>query len=366
MLKKEQKVYIWLSLFQFMGKRKKQQLLSLYDTPEQLWDKFAKNDPAISMLLKPEQISQMQFSHDDNFLQTYVQNCEAQGIELVVQGEKEYPTLLMETQEPPLVLYCKGDKNLLNSKCISVVGTRKPTQYGKEITVKFSGAFARAGLTVVSGLAYGVDTEAARACVDNKGKSIVVLGCGINEIYPASNLGLAREIVKLGGLIVSEYKPNEKPQRYYFPERNRIIAGLSKGLLITEASEKSGTMHTKNYALDYNRNLYVVPGRLTDSMSMGCNKIIKNLQSSMVLSPLEILEEYGVQDVRTPKMSHIQLDLNDEIVLSFVPSEGTVDYETLLQTSNLESKTLNTVLVRLEMKGLIKKESGNQYHKHLT
>lgn len=356
----QEKVYIWLSLFNFLSLKKQKQLLNLYETPTMLWQKFNVQSSELKALLSDSDLTQMQFSHDDNIIKNFVKNCEEQGITLVTQGSKQYSKLLLETEFPPLVLYCKGNIALLNSPSVSIVGTRKPTRYGKDATAMFAGGLARAGLTVVSGLADGIDTQAHRSTLENKGNTIAVLGSGLNEIYPASNLGLAKEIEK-NGLLVSEYKPNEKPQTYYFPSRNRIIAGLSSGVLITEASEKSGSMHTKNYALDYNRNLFVLPGRITDKLSMGCNKIIKNLQASMVLEPQDILTTYGLTDKGVP-VHQVQLDLNDEIVLSCIPTDTEIHYEQLLAKTKLEAKVLNTILIRLEMKGMIKKQSGNFYY----
>ena len=176
---------------------------------------------------------------------------------------------------------------------MAIVGTRRASRYGKDVTEQFASSLARAGVTIVSGLADGVDTFSHQACLNVKGKTIAVLGGGINNIYPATNTNLANKIVESGGLILSEYRPNEKPQTYYFPIRNRIIAGLSKAVLITEATEKSGSMHTKNYALDYGREVFAVPGRINDIYSTGCNKIIKSCQSAIALDPNDILNFLG-------------------------------------------------------------------------
>lgn len=360
MVKEVEKVYIWLSLFN-LSYKKYTQLFQLYDNPLTLWEKFSSSNVHIRQILSDSEISQMEFSKDDNFIKTYVDNCKSQNIEIVTIASSNYPKLLLEIDGPPLVLYCRGNLKLLNSKCFAVVGSRTPTRYGKEVTKQFAGALARAGITIVSGLSYGIDTQAHLSALENNGNTIAVLGGGLNEIYPASNIGLAREIAKKG-LIISEYKPNEKPKKYYFPLRNRIIAGLSDSVFIPEASEKSGSMQTKNYALDYNRHVFVVPGRITDQMSVGCNKIIKNLQASMVLDPQEILTFYGV-DEKSKNKTLIQLDFNDEIVLSSIPNGEIIHYEELLVKTKLEPKILNTTLTRLEIKGLVKKDNGNFYYK---
>ncbi len=360
MFNENEKVLVWLSLFDFLTYKKQNILINLYSTPKELWNNFSVSNAKISEILTNSEIDKMVDLKDDNYLKTYYQNLKQQNIEVVTLVSDHYPKLLKEIETPPLVLYCKGNIKLLNSKTIAVVGTRRPTRYGKEMTAQFSSALAKAGLTIVSGLADGVDAEAHKTTLEVKGNTIAVLGCGVNEIYPVSNSGLYREIINKG-LIISEYKPNEKPQTYYFPARNRIIAGLCAGILITEAAEKSGSMHTKNYALEYNRNLFVIPGRLNDIYSKGCNMIIKNLQGCMVLSAQDILSSYGL-DEKLEEKNTVQLDFNDEIVLNTIGTDET-HYEILLNKTNLEPKKLNTILIRLELKGLIKKLAGNYYCK---
>ena len=193
------------------------------------------------------------------------------------------------------------------------------------------------------------------------GKTIAVLGCGVNIIYPDQNKPLAERILNNGGLIISEYRPNEKPKTYYFPIRNRIIAGLSKGVLITEATLKSGSMHTKNYALEYGKDLYVVPGRISDIYSYGCNSIIKALQGCMVLSPEDILDTYNLKFDNIITKS-IQISIEEELILGILGTNE-VHYEEILEKSKLDVKSLNTILVKLELKKLITKLPGNYYCK---
>ena len=214
--------------------------------------------------------------------------------------------------------------------------------------------------------------KAAYECFDEIGKKkfenwdIVgfekaVLGCGVNNCYPATNKLLYDRILNNGGLIVSEYKPNEKVMPFYFPARNRIIAGVSKGVLITEATEKSGSMHTKEYALENNRDLYVVPGRITDIYSKGCNAVIKNCQSVMCLSPEEIINAYGKEINTTGETVIIQANMDEQIILDILKTDE-VHYDEILEKSGMEAKALNTLLMRMELKGIIKK-TANYYSK---
>lgn len=357
----EEKIIIWLDMFESLSLKKKNEILEEYTDLALLWKNFEKDKDKLEKLVGKETYTKMLFSWDDNFLNNYIRNFDSSSVKLVTIKSKEYPTILKETISPPFVLYCKGNVDLLKTTCVAIVGTRRMSKYGKEITYKFAYDIASAGLTVVSGLADGVDSEAHKATLDAKGKTIAVLGSGINNCYPATNKPLYDKILGNGGLIISEHKPNEKVMPYYFPARNRIIAGLSKGVLITEATEKSGSMHTKEYALENNRDLYIVPGRITDIYSKGCNAIIKSCQGVICLSAEEIINAYGKELIANKETTFVQANMDEQIVLQLINTDD-VHYDELLEKSGMEPKSLNTLLMRMELKGLIKK-TGNYYSK---
>ncbi len=359
----QEKVIIWLSCFKFLTLKKRHQLIDMYDDVANLWRYWERDKELITKIVTPEQYDQMSFVMEEAYVNNYIKNFDAMDIKLVTIASDAYPTLLRETISPPYLLYCKGDISLLKSNCFAIVGTRRITRYGREVTNLFAHDITCAGFTIVSGLGDGVDTCAHRACLDAGGKTIAVLGGGFNHIYPASNIPLAKDIIDRGGLIVSEYSPEETPANYTFPARNRIIAGLSRGVLITEATKKSGSMHTKEYALENNRDLFVVPGRITDIYSAGCNEIIKNCQSIMVLSPSEIIATYGKDyNNASGNVEHTQLSFDEQILLDIIgPNE--IHYEELLAKSAMEQKSLNTLLMRMELMGTIHKLPGNYYTK---
>ena len=362
MYTKQEKVVIWLSIFESLTLKKQHQLIELYEDVSLLWENFEKDKKQIIEIVKEEVYNKMLFALDNNFLNTYIKNCEDLGISMVTFVSDAYPELLKETNSPPIILYCKGDVNLLKSVCVAIVGTRRCTKYGKEITYKFAYDIAKSGITVVSGLADGVDTVAHTATLDAGGKTIAVLGNGLNNIYPATNTNLANKIVEKGGLLISEYQPGEKASTFNFPARNRIVAGLSKGVLITEATEKSGTMYTKDYAIENNRDVFAVPGRLTDIYSSGCNKIIKNLQSSIVLCPEDITNLYGKEVIKNEFNPVMQLSLDEQMVLNALGADE-LHFDELLAKLNVETRALTTLLLRMEIKGLIKSMPGNIYCK---
>jgi DNA processing protein len=217
-----------------------------------------------------------------------------QGIKILTIFDSEYPVLLKEIYDPPMVLYYLGDNlDIFKKRMIGVVGTREVTSYGQEVTEKFVGHLVNSNLVIVSGLARGVDTVAHTQTVKQDGLTIAVLGGGINRLYPGENTALSQEIVKKGGLVISEYPPNDSPQPGNFPARNRIISGLSEGVLVTEAAIKSGSLITAKSALEQGREVYAIPGPITSSQSFGVLDLIKQ-GAKLVTDPEEIVQDIAV------------------------------------------------------------------------
>ncbi len=202
-------------------------------------------------------------------------------------------SLLSQIDTPPKTLYVRGDASLLETFCIAVVGTRNASGYGLATAFRFAGDLARRGVCVVSGLARGVDTAAHRGTVLAKGKTIAVLGHGLDRVYPAQNARLAEEIVATGGCVVSEYAPGVPPLKPHFPQRNRIIAGLSKGVVVIEAAEKSGSLITARYAADYGREVFVPPGRIEGGDYRGSHCLIQE-GARLVCNVDEVMEEFKI------------------------------------------------------------------------
>ena len=261
----------------------------------------------------------------------------------------------------PLVIYYKGDLNLVNTKSVAIVGARRITRYGKSVTEKFASALALSGITIVSGMAEGVDTVAHTNCLKAGGKTIAVLGSGFNEVYPQSNINLFHEIAK-NGLVITEYKPSIKPVSYNFPVRNRIIAALSDAVLITEAGEKSGALHTRDYALEYNKELFAIPGNIDSPQSIGTNNILKTCQGAIALSPQDILEclntEY-VGEIHENKPTQ-QLNINQNLICECIKLESK-NFDEIAEETKLDTQTLITELTILELYGIIIKMPNNVY-----
>lgn len=217
-------------------------------------------------------------------------------IEEISINSNEYPERLRNIYDPPLNLYVLGNKEILNKKGIAIVGSREATSYGKKVAFKFAKELSEQGINIISGLAIGIDAYAhlgnlqAQDTRVSIGKTIAVLGSGIDNIYPKDNIEIARKIIKTGGCIISEYPCGTKPDKLHFPQRNRIISGLSNGVLVVEASEKSGALITIDFALDQGKEVFAIPGEITNKNSKGCNELIRD-GARMVLSVQEIIEE---------------------------------------------------------------------------
>lgn len=357
MYSKNDKVLMWLDLFDNLSYKKKEIIINEFGSPEKLFDNFLASREILSQILTQELYDKMAYSHDEKSLDNIAYNLSKKKIIAVTIFSNDYPKSLLNTDCPPFVLYCKGDISLLHSKCFAIVGTRKITNYGRAVTEKLTKGLVDNGFTIVSGLSCGVDTVAHRTALDNQGKTIAVLAGGFDYIYPDINTNLAEQIAK-DGLLVTEIKPSEKARTYYFPIRNRIIAALSCGTLITEADEKSGAMYTKNYALDYGKDVFAVPGNITSIVSRGCNRIIANGQAKVVCELGDILDEYNVKFVQKQKTVAVSID--EQIILDVLSSDE-LCFQEILDRTKFDTKTLNTLLTTMSLNGLIKKLAGNMY-----
>ena len=355
MYSEKEKAIIWLSLFDFLNAKKIEEILYLYNSPEFIFNGLKDE---IKEIVGEENFTKMKDSLNINLLNSYIDSLNKDKVLCITYFSDEYPKKLYDLFQPPYILFCKGDVKLLKSRCFAVVGTRVPSSYGKTITSSFTKGLSENGFTMVSGLAMGVDKIAHETTLENGGKTIAVLGGGFNHIYPAMNQNLAKNIEN-NGLIISEYRPSVRPTAYNFPIRNRIIAGLCDGILITEAGEKSGALHTKEYALECGRDVFAVPGNVTSQKSIGTNRLLKSLQSALVMSFKDILDYYSISPINNKK-SVKQLSFDEQIVVNYLKQEA-MSLNDLHLKSGIEIKTLNSCLTTLQINGLIKKLPGNEF-----
>jgi DNA processing protein len=281
------------------------------------------------------------------------------NIEFTSCLDSNYPLLLKHIYDPPPFLFHRGSLNRdILRRTIAIVGTRIASSYGKQMAKEISESLVKYGFTIVSGLAYGIDSIAHNSAVKNGGKTIAVLGTGVDQIYPPENKDLAKKIINNGALI-SEYIPGSKAEKWNFPNRNRIISGLSLGCLIIEGSLKSGALLTGKFALDQNRDLFALPGDIYRMQAEGPNYLIK-LGAKIVTSVNDILEEY---DIRLEDQIKIFPDLTikeDEIWQLLIKNKPEISFDDLLIQSKLTIGELSGVILSLELKNVIKRTPGNK------
>ncbi len=268
------KYWIWLSLIKNLGSRRKQKLLEIYKTPDKIY-KLEKKE-----LLRIKGIGESLVNSilDKNIrknLENYVIYMKRNNIDIISIEDEEYPNLLKQIYDPPISLYIKGNKDILNDSSIAIVGCREASDYGKKVAKYFAYNLANQNINIISGLAKGVDSYAHIGVLSTCGRTIAVVGNGLDTVYPAENKYLFKKILENRGAIISEYPPGIKAEKMNFPARNRIISGMSKGVIVIEAKEKSGTLITVDFALEQGRDVYVVPGNINSINSVGTNELIK-------------------------------------------------------------------------------------------
>lgn len=275
-------------------------------------------------------------------------------------NDSNYPELLKKIENPPKKLYYRG-QIFKKEKSIAVIGSRTPTAYGKQVTLEFVRFLAKTGLTIISGLAIGIDSLAHQAVLEVKGRTIAVLGSGIDDksITPPRNKKLAQEILKNDGLLVAEYPPGTPGLPRHFPERNRIIAGLSLAVLIVEAKEKSGALITAGYAWRFKRKVFAIPGSIYSPQSKGChNLIIKG--ATLVTSPLEILEKLKLAREKQSTLE-IKFESPLEKLIYELIKEKPLSVEEIVEKANQPAEKILQTLTMLELEEKIYNLGGNIY-----
>jgi DNA processing protein len=270
--------------------------------------------------------------------------------------DASYPEPLKQIPDAPIVLYSKGPVSF-QSRMMAVVGARKATFEGMNLAERIAETLSSLGITVVSGFARGIDSAAHRGALKGKGKTVAVLGCGVDVCYPAENKQLYERIGD-DGLMVTEYSPGERPLPAHFPARNRIIAGLSKGVLVVEASAKSGSLITARLALEYGREVLAVPGRVFDEEYKGANNLIK--QGAKLVEGMEDIIASCFPDLELKKVERLAMEEDEEYIYALMGMDKVLVDE-LAGMSRLEMKQLMPLLTRLEMKDLVRSLPGGFY-----
>lgn len=284
------KYWIWISRIKGVNFNIVQKILQTSKTIENLWNMDKNALAKIEGLNKElmEEILKVEYRKN---LENYIYYMQQNNIKMMNIFDEKYPQKLKNIYDPPLVLYVKGNENILNEFGIGIIGCRMCTKYGETVSKKFARELQKYNVNIISGLARGIDSYAHIGCLEGKGKTIAVVGTGLDIVYPKENETLEKTIIENGGAIISEYIIGTKPEKENFPARNRIISGLSDGILVVEAKERSGTFITVDFALEQGKNVFAIPGNILSATSKGTNELIKQ-GAKMVTTVEDIIEEY--------------------------------------------------------------------------
>lgn len=289
---------------------------------------------------------------------------EKQKIRALAINDPDYPKRLLHCYDPPVLLYYRGQANLNASRMLAVIGTRQPSEYGRGWTERILEELKDDSVTIVSGLAAGIDAIAHRAALRNKLSTIGVLAHGLDRVYPYHHRKLAQEMEQEGGLL-TEFVHGTEPDRYHFPARNRLVAGMTDATLVIESGEKGGSLITASLANQYNRDVFSLPGRIADDKSMGCLKLIRQHQSEIFLSTTDLLDRLGWNDspfekkitpTLFPELSKEEKKIVDHLQTGNCLHQDQIGWELNIPTSQLSSS-----LLQLEMKGVVLSLPGKQY-----
>jgi DNA processing protein len=358
MTKKE--YWYWLCNLDNIGLKKIQAILKVYGTPEQAFHESSTGLDYVSNLTRADKDLIINSKDLDKVQESYAKLLK-KGIYFVTKEDNEYPKKLHNIYNPPYGLYVKGKLPDNEAASIAVIGARNCSEYGREMAKYLSGELAKAGMQIISGLARGIDSYAHEGALAVRGNTFSIEGCGVDICYPKENISLYMDMQKTGG-VISEYGLGVSPRAGNFPMRNRLISGMSDGILVIEAKEKSGSLITVDMGLEQGKNIYSLPGRANDLLSTGCNNLIK-MGAKLISEPFDIIEEfypnYEKSTMDKKKIDNL-LETDEKIVyasLDFNPKH----VNEIAGETNFSIAELTEILLNLELKNYIKESRKNYY-----
>ena len=373
--------WLWYTDKKTLTKKVKYDLYKEFDDIEALYNCSSFDDFKFLSADSKKELEDKSLKNYDRLFELYRKN----DVTLLSIDKEEYPQNLHHLNIPPLLLYCRGKFINLNERvCVSVVGTRKITDYGKNCTRNITYDLASNGVVIISGMAYGVDAEAHRAALDAKMPTVAVIGTGVNIVYPKSNARLMKDIIETG-MIISEYPLNTEAEKFHFPERNRIISALSEATLVVEADIKSGSLITASYSNDLGRDVYAVPGSIYSIYSKGTNSLIRD-GAYLTTCAEDILSNYRLKysdllikgmkdksehnnieetpfDVDSKIIQHSSTDSDEEDIILNLLENNSYNIDEIHQKTNIPISVLNQKLLLMELSEKIMKLPGNNYRK---
>ncbi len=356
----QEKYWIWLSSIDKIGVKRFYTLIAQYGDAKSVYENARAGDPALESL-GGIPASNLFACRNDAYIDSLFRSLEKSGIAAVCRLNPDYPALLAECTDAPPVLYKKGSFPLDFDRSVAIVGTRVCTRYGKESTRKIACELAGEGVVIVSGMARGIDSEAHEGALSAGGKTVAVLGCGVDVVYPPESRKLYDAIIE-NGAILSEYAPGTQPISQYFPARNRIISGMCDATIIIEAGDKSGALITAGYALEQGKDVYALPGNINSATSTGTNTLIRDGAAELLMGSDQILMRYG-KKVTKAAFEQISALVTDEVESAIVRylAGGDAYFEQIMNNSGANAQSLNTALTMLELRGIIKQFPGRLF-----
>lgn len=358
---KEKHYLVALSAFIPFGPKRIELLTGYFGSAKKVWNSSSKK--LLQVGTNEKTVAAFETFRKAFGIESYLKKLEKLKIEFVVRDDKNYPENLKDLDNAPMVLYIRGKLKAEDTNAVAVVGSRKMTSYGREVTEKFSSELANFGITIVSGLARGIDTAAHKGALSVGGRTIAVLGCGLDSVYPPENTQLASEIIEKESAVVSEYPLGHPALPINFASRNRIVSGLSKAVLVVEGAEKSGTLLTASSAADQGRTVFAVPGQITSPLSAAPLFLLKN-GAKIATEPSDILEELDIQvKVDREKIEKVMPSTKEETELLEILTNEPLHLDEVARISSLDTPSVSARLTIMELKGLVKNMGGGVYRK---
>jgi DNA processing protein len=342
------------------------EFIEVVENYDSIFELIADNSNRTSNHIKQNELFSSSSVNSRKEAQKNIEFARERNYKIITYWDNNYPALLKEIIYPPTILYVWGELQDQSSTSISMVGTRKCTYYGKLVAQRFAHFFSSNALIVTSGLAQGIDITCHSAVINSKGITYAVIACGLDRITPSYQQRLAEKIVESGGAVISEYRFGTVAQQGYFPQRNRIISGISKATIIVEAAIKSGALITANFAFDQQREVYAIPGNINSEKSLGTNKLIKDCKATLAASPEQVFEELGFGNPSIlnliQKSSHNFNSKEEELVYNVIDSEPK-HIDQISVDCSIDISDMLVILLNLEFDGLIKQLPGKYYIK---
>jgi DNA processing protein len=357
-MKEDIKFWIGFNLVKGIGPVRLEMLLEYFGDVQSAWE--ARSYQLLSAGLHEKLLARMIEIRDQVDLETLVDHIQQQGIRVLTWADPDYPERLREIYQSPFILYLKGDLTPEDTWAVAVVGTRRFSPYGRQVAENIAHTLSRNGITIISGLARGVDGIAHQSALDAGGRTIAVLGSGLDVIYPPEHRSLAERIYRQGALI-SDYPPGTPPDGSNFPPRNRIISGLSKAIVVIEAGEKSGALITATYAAEQGRDVFAVPGRITSSKSKGSNLLIKQ-GAHPLLNPEDVLDMLNMTLAAEHNTIRKTLPGDPkEATLYQVIGDDPLHVDEISSQVKMPIEEVTATLALMELKGMVRKTFGMKY-----